>query len=103
VGVDDREDAFGERLVREAEPRPDRRQRPLRGLDVELHAAAEEELRVEPAEVQVRVRHRRLRAPAPVAGGAGDRARALRSDPEAAGLEPGERAAPGTDRMDVDE
>ena len=73
-----------------------------RGL-VERHPAAEEVARVEPAEKEVGVRHGRLRPAAAVARGAGSGAGALRPDAQAAGLQPGERAAAGTDRVDVDE
>ena len=104
VRVDDREHPLGERGRRPSpsSPRPSASASLRRAL-VELHPAAEEVARVEPAEEEVRVGDGRLRAAAPVAGGAGIGAGALRPDAQAARLEPGERAAAGADRVDVDE
>ena len=73
------------------------------GLRVERQAAAEEEVRVDPAERHRRIRHGRLEAAAPVA----DRPRigpgAARPDAkQASGVDPDDRAAARSDRLDVD-
>ena len=101
--VDDREHPLGElgRPEPDLAPRPS--ERALGRALVERHPAAEEVARVEPAEEEVRVGHGRLRSAAPVAGRARIGAGALRPDAQAARLEPGERAAAGADRVDVDE
>ena len=73
------------------------------GLAVERHPAAEEALRVEPAEHDVRVADRRLLAAVAVAGRAGVGARAARADAEGAALvDVGDRAAAGADRVHVE-
>ena len=88
---------------------PERLRAPLldrlsRALDVQADLAAEEVARVQPPEDDVRVGHGRLRAAAPVA----DRARigpgALRADAqEPARVDPGDRAATGSDLDEVDD
>ena len=71
---------------------------------VESHAPAEEVVGVEASEQEVRVRHRHLAAAAAVADRTGLRPGAARADAkEAARVDPRDRAAAGTDRLDVDQ
>src|SRR5439155_95910 len=73
-------------------------------VDVELDLAAEEVLRVEPAEDDIRVRDGRLDAAAAVTDRAGIRACALRPDPQQpARVDPGDGAAAGADLDEVDD
>ena len=70
---------------------------------VERHAAAEQAARREPAEHEVGVGDGGLCAAAAVAGRARLRARALRADlHQPVAVEPGDRAAAGADRVDVE-
>ena len=72
-------------------------------VGVELHLAAEEIVRIEPAEHHVGVGDGRLGAAAAVADRAGIGARAVRADLERADVvEPGDRAAAGADLDHVD-
>ena len=88
------------RPERLCDPPLDRLARPI---DVELHPPFQEEVVRDAPEHELRVRIRRLPAPLPVTGGAGVGARALRPAPRVAGgIEPGDRAAAGADRDDVD-
>ena len=91
-------------LDRDVELLGDLRHRAARELGVELHVAAEQAaVRPEPAEQELRVGRRRLLAAAAVAGRARVGARRLRADAEdAAGVDVGDRAAAGADRVDVD-
>ncbi len=69
-----------------------------------MHAAAEEIAGVEPAEKEIGVGDGRFGAALAVAGGTGRGAGALRTDPEeTAGVDPGDAAATGADRFDVDQ
>src|SRR6185312_441027 len=78
-------------------------QHALRGFGVELHAAAIEVIRVEPAEHDARIRYGRLIAAGPVASWARHGAGALRANPQqAAGIDPGDRTATGADAAHVD-
>ncbi len=71
--------------------------------DIELHFAAQEILRIEPAEQQIRIGDRRLAAAAAVGNRAGRRARALRADVQAfLRIDPRDGAAAGADFDDVD-
>ena len=70
---------------------------------VERHAAAEQAARREPPEHEVGVGDGRLGAAAAVAGRARLRAGALRPDlQQPVAVEPGDRAAAGADRIDVE-
>ena len=74
-----------------------------RAVRVELHRAAEEIVRVEPAEHHVGVGDGRLGAAAAIADRAGIGARALRADLQRADVvDPGDRAAAGADLDHVD-
>ena len=78
-------------------------ERRARGRDVELLRAAEEIVRVEKAADEIGVGDGRPRAAAPVAGGSWIGAGALRPDiEEAAGVDPGDRAAARRDRGHVE-
>ncbi len=87
---------------------PERLRGPLlerlaRAVGLEGHAAAEEGVGHEPAEVHHRVGRRRLGAAAAVRRRAGHGARRARADAEdAAAVDVGDRAAAGADRVDVD-
>ena len=72
-------------------------ERALGGRRIELHLAAEKAIGAEPAEHQIGVGHRRLRAAEPVAGRPGRSARALRTEPQRAVVDPRDRAAAGAD------
>src|SRR5439155_3947083 len=73
-------------------------------FDVELDLAAEEVLRVEPAEDDVRVRNSWLDAAAAVTDRAGIRTGALRADPQqATRVDPGDRTAAGPDLDEGDD
>ncbi len=74
-----------------------------RGLRVERQAAAEEEVRVDPAEHHRRIRDGRLEAAAPVAGRPRVGPRAAGPDAkQPSGVDPDDRAAARSDRLDVD-
>jgi hypothetical protein len=76
---------------------------PSAASTVEVHAAAEEAVGVEPPEHEIGVGHRGLGAAAAVAGGTRIGAGAHRADMQAAALvAPGERAAARADLDDVD-
>ncbi len=102
--VDDVDHRRRRALRRQPERLGHRRDRLARPLGVEPHAAAEEEVGVDPAEHHVRVGHGRLGAAGAVARRPGARARAARADPEHAGLrlDPGDAAAARADRRHVD-
>ena len=91
-------------LRRDAEPGCDRLHRLPRELGIELHVAAEQPaVRPQPSEQELRIGRRRLGAATAVAGGAGIGACGFRADAEdAAGVDVGDRAAAGADRVDVD-
>ena len=73
------------------------------GRPVETAPAAEKARRIEIAEHQIGVGDRRGCAAGAIAGGAGDGAGALRADmQDAAGVDPGDRAAAGADAGDVE-
>ncbi len=81
--------------------RVDRPHRTLRGVAIEPQAARE--LLRQPPEQQVRVGHRRQRASVAIAGRTGKGARALGSQAQRpARVDPGDRAAAGADRVQVD-
>ena len=81
-----------------------RRSRACRGLEVERHAAAEEEAGIVVAEHEIGVGHRRLRAAHAVAGRTGVGARRMRADLEQADLvDRRDRAAAGADLDHVDD
>ena len=103
VGDHDAEHAVRGALDREAEPLGERRDRLAREALVERHVAAEQPARRKPPEHEVRVGDGRLLATAAVAGRARLRARALRADlHQPVAVEPGDRAAAGADRIDVE-
>ena len=69
---------------------------------VELHAAAEEVVRVEPTENQIGVRHGRFLAAHPIGGGSRHCARAARPNPKrSAVVDISDRAAARADGVDV--
>jgi hypothetical protein len=73
------------------------------GRPIKAAPAAEKARRIQISEHQIGVGDRRLVAAAPVAGGPGNRAGAFRTDMQnAAGIDPGDRAAAGADAGDVE-
>ena len=100
-GRGDAQDAVGGLRRAHAERLAHFGQRALGGLDVELHLAAEEAVGAEPAEHEVGVGHGRLLAAEAVAGRARLRARALRTDPQGAVVDAGDRAAAGADLENI--
>ncbi len=71
--------------------------------EVQAQRSPQQPLGVEDAEDQICVRHRRPGAATAIAGGAGIRSGRFGADPQrAAGVEPDDRAAACTDRVDVD-
>ena len=89
---------------REAERLGDRRHRALRRVEIERHAAAEEEARIVVAEHEIGVGHGRLRAAHAVAGRARIGARRMRPDLQQADLvDRRDRAAAGADLDHVDD
>ena len=79
------------------------RRSPARPARAERHAPVEELRGAQPPEHDVGVGHRRLVAAAPVAGRARLGARALRPDAQrAARVDPGDAAAAGADRLDLE-
>ena len=101
LGVDDVAHAFGQLDRREAELVAETCERALRGVEVERHLAAREVGRVDAAEREVRVRDGDPRAASAVAGGARVGSGALRPDAQAPRLRVRDRAATGSDRVDV--
>ena len=100
---DDLVDAPGGLLHRKPERLGDARNRVTRGLHVELHRAAEEEIGVVEAEHEIGVRHRGLRAAAPVAGRPRIGAGGMRADAQQPDLvDRRDRAAAGADLDHVD-
>ena len=104
VGVGDADDPRRRRLGRQPERRADPlHERPPRGIEIHPHLAAQEAIRMEPAEHQVGVGHGRLVAAAPIGGRPGFGARALRSDVQTVELvQPGDAAGPGANGVDLD-
>jgi hypothetical protein len=104
AAVRDPHDRLGRREPVEPEGRADMGlDREARRLGVEARETADRPLGVDPAEHDVRVGHGRAVVAAPVGDGAGVGARALRPDlQEAARVDPGDRAATGADRRDLD-
>jgi hypothetical protein len=102
--VDDLDHRRGRLLRRQPERLRDRRERLERGVGVEPDPSAEEVVRVQPAQHEIRVGDRRFVAARPVARRSGHCAGAARTDLEHAGLglDPGDAAAAGADRGDVD-
>jgi len=95
--------AVGDLLDHEAKPGGQRLQRPAGRLRVHRHAPAEKSVRPERAAHQMGVRHCRPVAAAPVAGRPRRRAGGVRADAQqAAVIDPGDGAAAGPDRHDVD-
>src|SRR5947207_645041 len=77
---------------------------PPSGLAIERQLAAEPGVAAEPAEHEVGVGHRRLGAAAAIARRTRHRLGALRADAQRATLvDPGDGAAAGADRVDVDD
>jgi hypothetical protein len=102
LGVGDADDALGRRQQVVTE-RAERADRALGGLASSATPPASGVCGVEQAEHEVRVGDRRLGARRAVAGGPRLGARRARSDAQsAARVAPGDRAAPGADRVDVD-
>ncbi len=102
-GVDDAMDALRRREPADPESCGDTVDRGLGGSAVEMAPAAEKARRIEIAEHQVGVGDGRRVAAGAVAGGTGNRAGALRADmQDAAGIDPGDRAAAGADAGDVE-
>ena len=103
VGIDDGEHPFGGLVPVDAERLCEAGERRIGPLGRERHLAAEEVVRVQPAEHEVGVGHRRRLAAPAVAGGAGLGARALRPYLEgAARVDARDAAAARTDGRDVD-
>ena len=103
VRVDDREHSRRSLAFVEADPLGQAADGRAGCIRVERHRAAEEVVAVEPAEHHVGIGHGRLDAAVSVGGGAGDRARALGTDPEpSAPIDAGDGAAAGPDRVDID-
>ncbi len=69
--------------------------------NIELHFAAEEAIRAEPAEHKIGVRHRRLGAAKSVAGRTRRSARALRAKPQRTVVDARDRAAAGADLENI--
>ena len=104
LGVDDAMDAERGLLDGEAErARRPRARSPRDELGPQLEAAAGEVLGVEVAQNDGGVGHRRLGSAEAVAGRTRLGARRMRTDPQPlGGVEPGDRAAAGADRIHVD-
>ena len=103
VHVDEVVDARRRLLDGDAQRVGDGRERRPCGLDVEPHPAGERVVRAEVAEHEVGVGDRRQGAAAAVRGRPGLGAGALRADVQQPALvHRRDRAAPGTDRVDVD-
>ena len=103
VGVDHGDHAFGRLAVAHLQLARQLADHPARRHLVERHPAAQEVLRIEPAQHDIGVGHGGPGAAAAVGGRAGHGAGRARADLEGAGLvEMGDRAAAGTDRVHVD-
>ena len=103
VAVDDGEHAFGRLELAHAERIGEFLDHAMGGVFIELHAAAEEIVLVEPAEHHIGVGDGRLFAAAPIRGRPRHRAGAARADPKGAALiDIGDRAAAGADGVNVD-
>ena len=101
--VDDPVDAARRGEPVDPELRSDTVDRGFGGRPVETAPAAEKARRIEIAEHEIGVGDRRGRAAGAIAGGAGDGAGALWADmQDAAGIDPGDRAAAGADAGDVE-
>ena len=97
-GIGEGENALGRGFRPEAECRAEAVQRCVGGAHVELHGAAEEELRVQPAERQIGVGDGGFGAAAAIGDGAGAGAGAARPHGQPpAGLHGGDGAAAGAD------
>ena len=81
VGVDDGEHALGSLVLVDAERLGEVRERLVGALRHKRHLAAEEVVRIQPAEHEVGIGYRRRTAAPAVAGGAGLGARALGPPP----------------------
>ena len=103
LGVRDSRDARGRFLERQPELVAEPADRALRRLAVELHVARERRAGIEIAEQQVRVGDRRLLAAAAVAGRTGVGPGGMWAHAQGpAGVAPGDAAAAGAHRVDVD-
>ena len=101
--VRDADDPLGGLQLAEAELVREPGDRGAGRLGVELDAAGERRLRRQQAEDEVGVGHGRLGAAAPVAGGPRVGARRAGADAKRSSrVAPGDRAAAGADRVDVD-
>ena len=102
IGVDDGEDALRRLAEAEAELDCKPADGAVRRFRVELHATAEEVIRVEPAENQIGVCHRRLFAAHPISRGSRRGARAARPHPKrSAVVDVSDGAAARADSVDV--